>query len=194
MAVVLAGGAGSRWDGGGHKLAARAAGVPVLRRAVDAALAAGLDETLVVFGALTPDAVELPAGVTVVINAGWGVGQASSLAVAVEHARTTRAAAVVVGLGDQPGVVSEAWRRVAAADATPVAVATYDGCRGHPVRFAAEVWPELPREGGTPGSVLMARRPEWVGEVPCPGLAADVDTLADLAALTPYLTEEPSCS
>lgn len=194
LAVILAGGAGTRWDGPGHKLAAPVDGVrAVLRRAVDAAVAAGLDEVAVVLGALPADVVELPTGVTVLVNDGWADGQASSLALAVEYARAAGHGAVVVGLGDQPGLAPDAWRRVASSVDTPVAVATYDGRRGHPVRFAAVVWPDLPTTGETPGRALTACATR-VTEVACPGFDADVDTVADLETLIPHLTEEPSCN
>lgn len=180
-AVVLAAGGGTRWDGPGHKLAARVNGVAVLRRAIDAALAAGLNETVMVLGALDLSTVALPGGVTVILNQRWSDGPASSLAVAIDHARAAGHRAVVVGLGDQPAVRPEAWRLVASVTETPIAVATYAGRRGHPVRFAAEMWPALPRVGEGPGRSVQAANPAWTTEVACPGHDADVDTVADLA-------------
>ena len=70
--------------------------------------------------------------VTVVHNPAWASGIASSLRAAWTSAEREGHDAVVVGLGDQPGVTATAWRAVAATDATPMAVATYDGQRATP--------------------------------------------------------------
>jgi CTP:molybdopterin cytidylyltransferase MocA len=183
--VVLAAGGGSRYAGGGHKLLAPFRGKPLVLWAVDSALAADLDETLVVTGAVALSGV-LPAGVTVVDNPRWAAGQATSLHAAVEHAKRRGHAAVVVGLGDQPLVPAESWRRVAAVVAAvagggpPIAVATYAGQRRNPVGMARVVWDLLPAAGDAGARVLMARRPDLVGEVACEGEPADVDTVEDL--------------
>ncbi len=176
LAVVLAAGAGSRFAGPSHKLAVPIGGRTVLDRAVDAAVAAGIGPVVVVTGAHRP---ALPAGVTELHHPDWSEGQATSLAVAIDHAAALGVEAVVVGLGDQPFVDAEAWRRVAAATA-PIAVATYDGVRGTPVRLAAAVWPLLPRTGDEGARHLMRMRPDLVDLVPCPGSGADIDTWEDL--------------
>ena len=54
IAVVLAAGSGSRFDGEGHKLTAELDGVPIADRAVGAALAADIGPVIVVTGATTP--------------------------------------------------------------------------------------------------------------------------------------------
>ncbi|HEX9993339.1 MAG TPA: NTP transferase domain-containing protein [Acidimicrobiales bacterium] len=179
-AVVLAAGAGTRFAGPVHKLLADAGGRPVVARAVAAAVGAGLDEVVVVTGAADLSAV-LPAGVRVVHNPRWADGMATSLAAGVAAAADAGHDAVVVGLGDQPGVTADAWRAVAAAHA-PIAVATYGGRRGHPVRLAAATWAALPAAGDQGARALMASGAFPVEEVPCRGDAQDVDTVEDLRA------------
>lgn len=176
-AVVLAAGGGARFVGATHKLLAGTGdGRTVVERAVAAAVAAGLDQVYVVLGAV--ELPPLPDGATAVRNPRWAEGQATSLQAGIAAAAGHDA--VVVGLGDQPGVPAEAWRLVAAATATPIAVATYGGQRANPVRLAAEVWPLLPTAGDEGARPLLRRRPELVTEVPCPGSGDDVDTLEDL--------------
>jgi CTP:molybdopterin cytidylyltransferase MocA len=178
-AIVLAAGGGSRFEGPTHKLLAPMGGARVVDHAVEAARQAGLDATYLVTGAV---AIEPPAGTEVVVNEAWAEGLATSLTAGVAAARAAGHHAVVVGLGDAPGTTAEAWRRVAAAVDAPVAVATYQGVRGHPVRLAAEVWDLLPTAGDTGARELLAGRHVPVVEVPCPGSPADIDTMEDLTA------------
>ena len=183
-AVVLAAGAGSRFAGPGHKLLAPVRGRPVVAWAVAAAHQAGLDETVVVAGAADLAAAGLPAGITVLANPRWRDGLAASLAVALIHARRRGHRAVVVGLGDQPTVAPAAWRAVAAC-AADLAVATYGGRRGHPVRLGRALWRHLPAigEAGARG-LLAGGGPGRVVEVACAGPApADVDRVSDLEEL-----------
>jgi molybdenum cofactor cytidylyltransferase len=178
-AVVLAAGGGTRFVGPTPKLLALVQGRPMVHRVLDAVTGAGLDDVYVVVGALELD---VPDGVTTVRNPGWADGLATSLRAGVAAARAAGHDAVVVGLGDQPGVTTEAWRLVAAATGTPVAVATYGGVRGHPVRLARQVWDGLPAIGDAGARALVAGRGVTVTEVPCPGSGADVDTVEDLTA------------
>jgi CTP:molybdopterin cytidylyltransferase MocA len=176
-AVVLAAGGGSRFSGETHKLLARLGDRTVVEHALGAALAAGLDATYVVVGA-----VELPETglATVIRNDRWAEGQATSLLAAIEAAGSAGHDAVVVGLGDQPFVSAEAWGAVAAATSTPIATATFDGARRPPVRLASDVWSLLPTSGDEGARALMRERPDLVSEVPCPGTPADIDTVEDL--------------
>ncbi|HEV8298887.1 MAG TPA: nucleotidyltransferase family protein [Acidimicrobiales bacterium] len=179
-AVVLAAGGGTRFRGETHKLLAVVRERAVVAWAVEHALAAGLDETVVVTGAI--DLTEhLPVGVTVVANPRWAEGQATSLQAAIAHARSMGHDAVVIGLGDQPFVPAEAWRLVAATGAD-LATAIIDGHRTPPVRIAEALWDELPTQGDEGARVLLRGRPDLVVPVACPGSAVDIDTVEDLSA------------
>ena len=186
VAVVLAAGEGSRFTAsGGHKLLADLGGKPMIAWAVEAALDAGLAETVVVEGAVALAEALRGAGllgrVTLVRNERWSEGQAVSLARGLAVAGAAGATAAVVGLGDQPLIGAEAWRRLAAAPAEPpIAVATYGGRRRNPVRLGREIWGLLPIEGDEGARVLIRGRPDLVMEVPCPGEPADIDTVEDL--------------
>jgi CTP:molybdopterin cytidylyltransferase MocA len=177
VAVVLAAGAGTRFRGPGHKLDAAVGGRAVVDRAVGAALSAGIGPVVVVTAGQLATGIH-PA-VVHVVNEHWAEGQITSLRRGIEAARQLGAGAVVVGLGDQPFVTPAAWRAVAAAD-DAIAVATYDGARGHPVKLRADVWDLLPSEGDEGARDLMRRRPDLVAAVPCDGSPIDIDTVEDL--------------
>lgn len=177
-AVVLAAGGGSRFEGPDHKLRAPFRGRPLAAWALDAAAGAGLDELIVVTGAVALDDL-VPAGAVVVHNARWADGQATSVRAGIDAASARGHGAVVVGLADQPLVPAEAWRRVAACD-SHIAVATYDGRRRNPVRLTSSVWPEVVSTGDEGARTVIRLRPDLVTEVACPGDPGDVDTLEDL--------------
>ncbi len=184
--VILAAGAGSRWRGDGHKLSAKLPATAVegpgtvIERALAHALAATIGPVIVITGA---DADIVPAGwvgqVTVRPNPRWAEGQMTSLRTGLDAADELGCDAVVVGLADQPFITPSAWREVAASDA-PIAVATYDGRRGNPVRLDSTVWALLPIDGDEGARSLMRVRPDLVREVPCVGSPADIDTEEDL--------------
>lgn len=181
--VVLAAGAGRRFNasgGEGPKVLAVLDGRPVVAHVLAAAGEVGFDEILLVQGA-TDLLVHGGAGVRVLDNHRWAGGLATSLGVAIAEASAVGHHAVVVGLADQPAITGAAWAAVAAAgDDPPIAVATYDGRRGNPVRLAAAVWPLLAINGDEGARSLMRERPDLVREVPCTGQSWDVDTVEDL--------------
>jgi molybdenum cofactor cytidylyltransferase len=176
-AVILAAGAGTRWDGPGHKLHALIEGRTIVELAISHAAQAHLDETVVVEGSISMSATP---GVTVLSNADWATGQGSSLAVAVAYAHGRGHDSIVVGLGDQPFLTPQAWRAVAERQAGPIVVATYGGRRAHPVRLDAAVWPYLDTSGDAGAASLLRRLSDLVHELPCVGDPSDIDTVGDL--------------
>jgi CTP:molybdopterin cytidylyltransferase MocA len=181
--VVLAAGAGSRFvasGGAGPKPLAPLRGVALVDHVLATVVAAGFDEVVLVDGSTSLVDRAAP-GIAVLHNPRWADGIASSLQAAVAHAREAGHTAIVVGLADQPAVTAEAWRAVGEApDEPPIAVATYAGRRGNPVRLAASIWDLLPSDGDEGARTLMRDRPDLVREVPCTGEPWDVDTVEDL--------------
>lgn len=181
VAIVLAAGAGSRFRGPTHKLAAPLGAHTVLHQVLTTVVQAGFAHILVITGARRLDDLDpkAPPTVTEIHHSHWLQGQATTIQVALREARSRGATAVVIGLGDQPGIPASAWQAVASA-MSPIAVATYDQQRANPVRLAAEVWDLLPQAGDEGARSLMRLRPDLVQEVPCEGNPGDIDTVEDL--------------
>jgi len=192
-AVVLAAGAGSRFDEGrpGGKLVAELDGRPVVAHVLAALAGSPVDETVVVVGAgaaAVRGACD-PFGVRVVENGRWAEGQSTSVEAGLRALGSEVGAAVVL-LGDQPLVGSEVIRRLVAAfeDGAPVAVATYGGRWRNPVLFARSVWPALLEEleGDEGARSFLRRHGESLVKVPCDGIGepGDVDTIEELEELS----------
>lgn len=180
LAVLIAAGEGKRWDGRGHKLLAPFHERPLLCWAIDHAVDSGL-EVLVVYGAIDYTDIATSAGARAIENPDWKQGQATSLALTCDVARSEGRDAIVVGLGDQPLLHPSSWTTVANAPHDfDIVVATYEGQRGHPVRLSASTWPLLRRTGDQGARLLMSERPDLVRELACRGNPADIDTLEDL--------------
>jgi len=179
-AVVLAAGGGSRFAGAQHKLLSPYRGRPLVQSVLEAALAADLDAAAVVSGAVELSGL-IPAGMEELHNPDWASGLSTSLQVGLAWCRASGHDAVVIGLGDMPGVPAAAWAAVAASGAE-VAVASFGGELRPPVRLARAVWDETPISGDA-GARALWHRPGTV-EVPCEGDPADVDTTEDLQRLT----------
>ena len=185
-AILLAAGAGSRFHGATHKLAATLGGRPLWHHAIAGARLAGLESVVVVTGAieLDIDFADADGGspVEVLHTPDWVEGQAASLQAGLGRATGLGWDAAVIGLADQPGIPASAWAAVGAAPpGAKIVVATFSGKRGpHPVRLHRSVWPLLPTAGDSVARSVIASHPEWVVEVECVGSALDVDTTEDL--------------
>lgn len=122
-------------------------------------------------------------GVRAVVNPDPSRGMRSSLALAVEAAALANAAALAVLLVDVPGIGPEAVRATAEAwRPGRVAIATFDGRRGHPIVMAPEFWTEaLAVAGADEGARSWLRaHPELVDEIDVPGDPSDLDTPEDV--------------
>ncbi len=183
-AVILAAGSSTRL---GHpKQLVALAGRPLLQHVVDAALAAGVGEVVLVLGHRADEvlgALTLAPPVRAVRNDVYDSGQASSLAAGLRSLGDGVARAVVL-LGDQPHVAVASIEAVAG-DARPICRIRYDDGPGHPVAFDRALWPQLRGIRGDRGARdLIAASPELVGEIAVPGpTPRDVDTEADVTAL-----------
>jgi CTP:molybdopterin cytidylyltransferase MocA len=177
--LILAAGEGRRF--GATKQLAELRGRPLLEYAL--AAIAGISPRVVVLGHAADEivaAVDLH-GARPVVCEDWASGQAASLRCGL--AALEGCDAVVVVLGDQPGITAAAIEAVVAAAGAEDAVrATYDGTPGHPVLLRR---PLLERAGELEGDTgfreLLADA--TVREVEAGGLAdpADIDTREELA-------------
>lgn len=186
VVIVLAAGGGTRFKGGGHKLAEELAGSSVLGTTLRNVLASRLPLVVVTTERLAELACRQVALKDVVLlpqvesESTEPLGMGCSIAAGV--AARANAPGWLVLPGDmplvQPGTIS------AVADALachPIAYAQHRGRRGHPVGFNAELYSELIVLGGDVGaSRLLARYPAAAVEVGDPGLLVDVDTVDDL--------------
>lgn len=184
-AILLAAGAGRRFDAPFHKLDAEIApGVTIAAQAIRVVLDAGIGPVAVVTGAHRPTGLDelaerSPTRLVEVPNPLWEQGQITSVRAGIEFAAARGAEAVVIGLADQPFIPADAWRSVAAST-SPIAVATYDGERANPVRLDRSVWDLLPDTGDEGARSLIRLRPDLVEAVVCEGSSIDIDTWEDL--------------
>ena len=188
VAVVLAGGAGSRFavGGEGHKLDASLPATAtepaesVVERALRHVVRAALGPIVVVTGGWSPsESLRAVVPIRFVANPAWAAGQISSVRAGLDAAAALGADRAVIGLADQPFVSADAWRTIAASPG-PICVATYAGLRGNPVALDRSTWSLLPTDGDEGARALMRIRPDLVREVACSGSPADIDTYEDL--------------
>lgn len=186
-AVLLAAGSGSRFNGSNHKLLTEISERSVFAWSLDHLISANFRNIIIVTGAVDLSSIisrtkALPNNLQTINNPDWQSGMASSLQCGLGEAQNLGADAVVIGLADQPAIVASSWQRVANSK-SPLAVATYDGVRGNPVRVQAELWPMLPTTGDQGARSLFKSHHDLLEEIPCEGSALDLDTTQDLEQL-----------
>ncbi|MDE2579302.1 MAG: nucleotidyltransferase family protein [Hyphomicrobiales bacterium] len=192
-AIVLAAGKATRFSGGAEgatKLTARYKGAPLVRRAVETALAGGAAPVLVVTGHARQEVLAALAGLTFteVFNPHYADGVATSICAGVA-ATPDGAQAALVMLADMPHVTPQllralmaAWRAAPQTDAVAPLV---EGRRGNPVLIARRFFPTLARLRGDEGArrALAAPGVSVVEIEADEGSAFDVDTRQALEKL-----------
>ena len=168
VVIVLAAGRGERFAASGgkvHKLQALLAGRPVVDHTLDAVKASGLAFHVVASDASRP-------------------GMGDSIAAGVRA--TLDASCWLILPADLPLIRADTLRKIALAAPSAVLVPTYQGQRGHPVRFAASCRDELLALHGKLGAAHIIRAQAAIYSVAelstgDAGTVTDIDTLDDLA-------------
>ena len=175
--LVLAAGGGRRY--GMPKALVEYEGSLLVERAVRTARAV-CHPVLVVLGAQAVDVwrtADLD-GATVLANRDWETGMASSLRTGLDGLRgwPGRVDAALVTLVDMPGMTPRALRALAAhAAPDALAIATYDGVRGHPVLLGRDHWDGVIETlTGDEGARRYLAEHDVV-EIDCTGLADPTD-------------------
>jgi len=181
--IVLAAGASTRF--GSAKQLATIAGVPMLQRIVERALAVVDQPVSVVLGAhaqkIAATLSHLP--VSIVICQDWSEGMAASLRAGIGQLPAHCDAAMLL-LADQVAVTSVDLRRLVETwrgNPQAVVAAQYnEGC-GVPAIFPREQFPQLLALRGAYGARSILRQcTVTLLTVPMPNAALDIDTPADL--------------
>jgi molybdenum cofactor cytidylyltransferase len=197
-AVVLAAGRSSRM-GAVNKLTSEINGKPLVRIAVQQALASQASPVIVVTGHEREKVEAALAGLRVklVHNPRYADGLGTSLKTGIA-AVPEDANAVIVCLGDMPQVDAALIDQLIASydpeRGALVAVPVIDGRRGNPVLWSRRFFPDLMAvEGDVGARNLIANYSEAVTEVPVTGSAAftDVDTPESFSAVKAEIESAP---
>jgi len=181
--IVLGAGASSRM--GRPKMLLPLGDRTLLATVTRALLDGGVSKVVVVLGH-EADLVRRGAGLPedvrlrVVVNEEWRSGMASSLRRGLDECGA--AEAVLVALGDQPGITAERVRRILSAwqPGASLVVPVHDGRSGHPVLFGRPLWGELQALSGDVGARDVVKRHLEDAVLVDAEPLADVDTEEDL--------------
>ena len=167
----------------------------LLGHVLDVARACHFDQLVVALGGASEEVrarVDL-SGAEVVVNDAYGAGCSSSIAAAL-GVIDPRSEAIVLMLGDQPGVTADAvGRLLAPRGSAALAICRYDDGRGHPIAFARSTFGDLASLHGDKGVWrLLDERGDEVVEVPVAGnIPLDVDTPEDYEAVLAQAAAQP---
>jgi molybdenum cofactor cytidylyltransferase len=191
-AVILAAGQSRRM--GRAKQLIRVAGKPLLEHTIANVRASGVGEIVLVLGAQMDEIrsqVKLD-GVKVVENPEFEQGMGSSLSAGLK-ALSTRAAAALIVLADQPSIQPATLDRLIAyhaASSPQIVIPTYRGFRGNPVLLDRSVFPEVMGLSGDVGCrAIFGDHTQGIHKVAVDdvGVLLDADTSADVEELENYM-------
>ena len=179
-AVILAAGTSSRL--GRPKQLLQFGDRTVIEHIVDRVLSTSAERVIVVLGHAAEEIGKTlgDRAVETVINPDYRTGQASSLTAGIRAAGDSEA--IVVLLGDQPGISSIAVENVIAEwrkSGKPIVMSRYGSNRSHPILFDRSVYLELLEIRGDQGARDVIRRdPTRVttADSGSPDLPPDIDT------------------
>jgi molybdenum cofactor cytidylyltransferase len=165
-------------------------GRPLIRHAVDQALASACEQVFVILGAYAEkvgQAFSLPASerLTRCHNPRWQEGMGTSIRIGVEAAVAAQLDAVIIALGDQPLISSLILNALIATQnetGKPLVASRYAGVSGVPALFAKALFPELlqlPPASGCKG--LIETHSCQAAFIDCPEGELDIDTPEDYA-------------
>ena len=196
-AIVLAAGRSSRM-GSANKLLADVGGLPMVRRAVEEAIASQAKPVIVVTGNEQGKMQAALRGckVTFVHNASFAEGMSTSLQTGLA-ALPANVDGVLVCLGDMPRVTAAALDRLIAVfsplEGRAICVPTWNGKRGNPVLWDRRFFPAMAELAGDVGAKhLIGEHADLVAEVAMSddAVLTDIDTPDALAALRQAATKE----
>jgi molybdenum cofactor cytidylyltransferase len=190
--VVLAAGSSTRM--GHNKMLLDAGGEPLVRRAVRAAIDAGLDPVVVVLGHEAPRVAEAVAGLDcrTVLNPDHAQGARLSMQAGL-RALPAEAQAAVVMLADMPFVTADMVRRLAEryrAGGVPLVLSAYGDVNAPPTLYDRALFAELlaSTEEGCGKPVVRRHLAEAAVLAWPPEALADVDEPEDYRRLTAQIT------
>ena len=188
--IVLAAGRSSRM-GPNNKLLEEVAGRPIVRRAVQAALASRARPVVVVTGHMAEqiEAVLADLDIEIVHNPDFAAGMSTSLQAGLA-ALPAGLDGAIVALGDMPEIGPAHIDRMISAfepkEGRSIIVPVFDGRRGNPVLWSAELFPAMAALSGDAGArQVVADNADRVVELDLgtPAVLVDVDTPEALAEI-----------
>jgi molybdenum cofactor cytidylyltransferase len=183
--ILLAAGGSARM--GSAKQLLDFGGKPLLRHAVESALASGCDPVIVVLGANEHEIRPALAGLEVetVVNDRWAEGMGTSIQTGLLALENRDIAGAILALSDQPFVTPDFLRGLVERHhrtGKAIVAAQYSGTAGVPVFFEREAFPllmALKPDQGCKGVILGHAGDALL--VDCPEAAMDIDTPEDYA-------------